>query len=133
MQSQFPRSEENRPDPILIQLHGVVLRYRWPDTGEEFDVLVDFFPSFLSTVKRVLVFAMWKASRASPEEIYAVRKLCPDLSLKPVSQLISALSESNPYLLGEFSEGEAKELLEAGSRLKLQLFISDASLGSPPS
>ena len=108
-------------DPILIKKCGDMWTYRWPDTGEEFTLLV--VQAFDMPEPRDDVTLTFTVHPGIPlaTQMHVLRSLFPSLQSQPAAALMQTLKRDPVMPLGVFTYWEARVLVKQAAEQGLTL------------
>lgn len=115
----------NRHEPILIKDEGAVKTYRYPDTGEEFSVLVEYPINIENYTKKekVNLVVVWAENMSLIKQLAQLKSICPVLNSKSSSDLLKEIKNTSEWSMGEFWLNEAENIVKAAGDLGLKVLM----------
>ena len=116
-------TEDDRPDPVVIEIKGEMYRFRWPDTGEEFYATVSQSPKELSEHDDVNLELVLNESSSIQKQIALARVVFPPLHGRPISEVLQEAKQRGTIALGVFLYWDSVHLIESARKKGLEVRI----------
>lgn len=121
--------EPGRPDPIPVEDIGGMVRYRWPDTGEEFWATVSYILPRLPERDDVDLILVIDKCALIVEQLATARKLFNGLRQHTASEILQAAREVGEVVIGRFPYWDVTHLMKEARRHGLLMRIRKAESG----
>ena len=108
--------------PIVIKDEGIIVTYKNPCTGEEYNVLGELAHNFEGKkIARYKAVICWAKEPSLVKQVAILRRICSLVNSIPNNELLNSVKGTSKWEFGEFLPEGAEDLVAKGKKNGLDI------------